>query len=190
MQQNKNSVPVDRRNHLLAFVHISHFPQKRKYTGEDYSVHLKAVADMADKFSLKMGYEIGLCHDLLEDTAVSFSELKEYLLRIGYSKEETDFIADGVFDLTDAYTTEYYPTLNRTKRKRLECERMSKISPNSQSIKYCDLIDNTKSIVQYDEGFAKVYLKEKLELLSVMGKGHSELLNMALKNITCNQEAK
>lgn len=59
---------------------------------------------------------------------------------------------------------------------------MSKISVNSQSIKYCDLIDNTKSIVQHDPGFAKVYLKEKFDLLQAMDKGNNDLFNLALKN--------
>lgn len=54
-----------RQNDLLAFVGLHHYPQKRKYTGEPYIVHLVAVAEMAEKYGLEFGYEIGLCHDLL-----------------------------------------------------------------------------------------------------------------------------
>lgn len=176
------TVEVDRRKHLLAFVHISHFPQKRKYTGEAYTVHLRAVAEMADKHGLLFGYEIGLCHDLFEDTACTERDLRQFLLR-HYTFEETDFIINSVIDLSDVFTHEAYPQFNRAERKGLECQRMAKISPNSQSIKYCDLIDNTKSIVQHDPAFAKVYLKEKFNLLQVMDKGDNTLYNMALKNI-------
>lgn len=171
---------TERQNNLIAFVHISHFPQKRKYTGEPYSVHLRNVADMADKYGITLCFEIGLCHDLFEDTKVTKSELNEYLLRIGYSEVETNHIVNGVIDLTDVYTSEAYPNLNRAKRKYLECERLSKINATSQSVKYCDLIDNTSSIVKHDAGFAKVYLQEKFSLLKVMTKGNKYLYKKAL----------
>lgn len=172
-----------KQSNLLAFVHISHFPQKRKYTGEPYTNHLRNVAEMAEKYVLYLGFEIGLCHDLFEDTNVSAKELADYLLRIGYNSEQTAFIVNGVIDLTDVYTSEAYPNLNRKARKQLECERLSLISANSQSIKYCDLIDNTSSITKHDPSFAKVYLREKFDLLRVMDVGDNDLYNLAVKSV-------
>lgn len=169
---------IHRKQHLFAFVHISHYPQKRKYTGEEYSVHLKAVSELADSYGLTLGYEIGLCHDLLEDTHVTAYDLTEFLVR-HYTNTETDFIVNSVIELTDVYTHDAYPNLNRKARKSLEVKRMANISENSQSIKYCDLIDNTKSIINNDPNFAKVYLKEKQELLNVMYKGNKELYKLA-----------
>lgn len=173
----------ERQNHLKAFVGLHHYPQKRKYTGEPYTVHLVAVAEMADKYGLDFGYEIGLCHDLLEDTKCDDKELVHALIRFGYDEDESYFIYDGVLELTDTFTSDSFPELNRAKRKSLECSRMAKISANSQSIKYCDLIDNTKSIAHNDEGFSKVYLKEKFDLLQVMDKGNNDLFNLAIKNV-------
>lgn len=174
-----------RQNDLKAFVALHHYPQKRKYIGEPYTVHLSAVAEMADKFGLDFGYEIGLCHDLLEDTSCTKMDLFNALVRFGSFHKEAQFITNSVIDLTDEYTKENYPNLNRPQRKSLECERMAKINHNSQSIKYCDLIDNTSSIVLHDPSFAKVYLKEKFDLLQAMDKGNNDLYNLALSHAKC-----
>ncbi|MNR01721.1 hypothetical protein D3C85_1175390 [compost metagenome] len=65
----------------------------------------------------------------------------------------------------------------------MEADRLATISPNSQSIKYCDLIDNTKSIIKYDPSFANIYLKEKADMLEVMNKGDLDLYTKALNNM-------
>lgn len=174
---------TDRQNNLLAFVGIHHYPQQRKYTREPYTVHLIAVAEMADKYKLKLGYEIGLCHDLIEDTSCTEQELYEALVRFGYDMAESRFIVMNVSNLTDEYTKKSWPQFNRKERKELERLRMIKISPSAQSIKYCDLIDNTASIVRHDPSFAKVYLEEKRLLLEVMNKGNKILYKKALKQV-------
>lgn len=173
----------ERQTNLLNFVTIQHGEQKRKYTGEPYIVHLMAVAECADQNGLVYGYEIGLCHDLFEDTACTDDQLRTALVSYGYRNDECDFIIQGTWDLTDKFVAVDYPNFNRKQRKEMEVERLATISPNSQSIKYCDLIDNTKSIVQYDQKFAKVYLNEKENMLKVMNKGKNQLYNEALKNI-------
>lgn len=179
------TVEVDRKNHVLAFVHLMHYPQKRKYTGEAYTVHLRAVAKMAEQcHDIKYGYEIGLCHDLLEDTTCTRQELFDALITYGYDPFEAEFITKAVEELTDFYTHQSHPHMNRKERKAYECQRMKSISPNSQSIKYCDLIDNTESIVIHDPNFAKVYMQEKADLLAVMNKGNKQLYNIALKQAT------
>jgi len=172
-----------RQEKLLNFVTVQHGEQKRKYTGEPYTVHLVAVAECAEAHQLILGYEIGLCHDLFEDTACTDAELRTALQEYGYSPNEIDFILQGTWDLTDKFISADYPNFNRKQRKAMEVERLSKINRNSQSVKYCDLIDNTKSIVQHDKGFARVYLAEKANLLSVMNKGDEILYKEALKNL-------
>ncbi len=166
------------REHLYSFVNLKHFEQKRKYTGEPYFQHVKAVAEMADGIA-NFGYEIGLCHDLLEDTDCKRHELYDALMRFGYGIGNSCFICDGVDDLTDVYTHEDYPNYNRAKRKQFEAERLWTISPDNQTVKYCDFIDNTKSIVQHDPGFAKVYLAEKAYILKGMNKGDKHLYKQA-----------
>ena len=172
-----------RQNNLLAFVGLHHYPQKHKYTGEPYTVHLVAVAEMAEEYKIPMGYEIGLCHDLFEDTKCDAKELYDALIRFGYTIKESDLIMCGVWDLTDRYTKEDFPELNRKQRKELEAKKMEQIRPDFQSIKYCDLIDNTKSIIEHDESFAKVYLEEKKQLLKVMNKGNKILYKKALNKL-------
>lgn len=165
------TVFVDKRNHVLAFVALKHQGQYRKYTGEPYHFHLQSVAKMADG-KCKFGYEIGLCHDLFEDTDCEDKDLYEALERFGYTEGEREFIINAVIELTDVYTHEAFPQLNRAKRKAEESKRLHKISYEAQTVKYCDLIDNTSSIVKHDRGFVVKYLQEKASILSGMNKGN------------------
>lgn len=162
---------------LLEYVKDCHGDQKRKYTGEPYWNHVYAVAEIVSFFHPE-ALEIALCHDLLEDTFVDAPELLRSLISIGYSNEDSIRIVSCVNDLTDVYTKENFPKLNRKERKKLESERLGKVNFISQSIKYADLIDNTKSIVEHDSGFAKVYLSEKRDILNQMRDGNPELLRM------------
>jgi len=82
--------------------------------------------------------------------------------------------------LTDYYTKEAYPNLNRKKRKELEALRMQNISPLAQNIKCCDIIDNTESILQYDDKFSKVYIPEKIAMLKSFKHAQSDLVELAL----------
>lgn len=174
---------VTPRHHLKAFVHLKHFEQRRKYTNEPYINHLVAVAEMADDKAV-LGYEIGLCHDLLEDTDCRQLELQNALQRFGYTPKEVFTILQGVVDLTDVYTPENFPQLNRGKRKILEAKRLHYIDANSQTVKYCDVIDNASSILQHDPKFAAIYLSEMKLVLEGMNKGNKALYKQALKAIT------
>jgi (p)ppGpp synthase/HD superfamily hydrolase len=164
---------------LTNWVRDKHEQQKRKYTGEPYFLHLVAVADMAKEIT-RFGYEIGLCHDLIEDARVTSNELFEELLKLGYDDEEANYITIRVVDLTDVYTTEAFPNMNRKARKLAEASRLHTISPGAQTVKYCDLINNTESIVQYDPGFARKYLQEKKEILEGMTNGNKEMYDQAI----------
>lgn len=159
---------------LLDFVKECHATQKRKYTHEPYWHHVYAVAEIVSKYE-PSGIEIALCHDLLEDTDCTEDDLRQQLLKCGYNETKTTFILAGVIDLTDQFTHEAFPKLNRKARKQKEAERLGKISYIAQTVKYADLINNSESITQYDKGFAKVYLSEKEDILKLMTKGNQEL---------------
>ncbi len=169
-----NSAPVNPRHHLYCFVTLKHHQQKRKYTNEPYFNHVKAVAEMADGLC-KFGYEIGLCHDLIEDTDCGGIELQEALKRFGYAYPDNEFIFKAVMELTDVYIPENFPQLNRAKRKALEADRLAKTSYEAQTVKYCDLMHNTASIVEHDKGFAKIYIAEKATILKGMNAGNPEI---------------
>lgn len=173
---------TDRQKGLFDFVSQCHGDQKRKYTNEPYTNHVFSVAEIADKHITDkslMAVEIALCHDLFEDTKVTALDFNSALRYFGYEPIDRAHIMSCVNDLTDHYTKELYPDLNRKERKILEAKRLSTIQPISQSVKYADLIDNTSSIVQYDPEFAKTYLKEKQNILDLMRGGDINLFAQA-----------
>lgn len=165
----------DRQQKLLEFVKEQHGEQKRKYTGEPYWHHVVAVAEIVSKYEPR-GIEIALCHDLYEDTECDEVTLRNCLIESGYLREEAWVIHYGIMDLTDYYTHQRFPDMNRTTRKSQEAYRLGRIPPLSQSVKYADLINNTESIVKYDPGFAVKYLEEKVQILDKMRNGNIHLL--------------
>jgi (p)ppGpp synthase/HD superfamily hydrolase len=162
---------------LLEFVKAKHGSQMRKYTNTPYWEHLVRVAELSSEHILNpIVVEVALCHDLFEDTLCNYTELNNFLHTIGYSHEDSYIICQFVTELTDQYTSKDYPDLNRKERKLREANRLGSINFIPQSIKYADLIDNTESIVKFDPGFAKIYLKEKREILQHMRNGQIDLL--------------
>ncbi len=159
---------------LFELVKQYHGDQKRKYTGEPYYTHVFNVVEMVGKY-VPNTYEIALCHDLFEDTICTPEMLREDLKQCGYSVGYATSIVSGVKNLTDVYTTERYPDMNRKERKTMEAYRLGTMGSSCQSIKYADLIDNTRSIVKDDPGFARIYLPEAVELLNRMRKGDIHL---------------
>lgn len=154
--------------------------QRRKYTGEPYWHHPEAVAKMVSAVEAATPEMIAaaLLHDVLEDTAVTASDIEECF---------GERVALLVHELTDQFID---PEIgNRAHRKALERDRLAQVSPEAQTIKYADLIDNTMSIVARDRGFARVYLAEKRQLLEVMAAGDQALRRQAW-NVLTEGEAK
>ena len=172
----------DKQKMLFEFVKKQHGSQIRKYTGEPYYNHVFSVAKIVNEFEPNC-IEIALCHDLFEDTKTCFTMLYNELTRCGYNSRLSYNICSHVLELTDVYVKEDYPYFNRAKRKDLEAKRLGNISLLSQSVKYADLIDNTKSIVENDKNFAKVYIKEKKQILELMNCGNVELYDLCRKQI-------
>lgn len=124
-------------------------------------MHCEAVAhEVARRGGSDSLIAAAYLHDVVEDTNTTLDEIRD---QFGFT------VADLVDELTDKFTKEEYPELNRIERKRRECERWKKCSEQAQLIKLCDLIDNTETIVKYDPSFAVVYLREKADLLEAMG---------------------
>lgn len=61
----------------------------------------------------------------------------------------------------------------------MDCQRLAESSREVQTIKVADLIDNTPSIVQHDPDFARVYLREKRDLLNVLTLADQDLVDRA-----------
>lgn len=174
---------------VLDFAKQWHGDQKRKYTFEPYWHHLTNVAALVKEYGHTEDMVCAaLLHDILEDTDCDPDDLSSFLTALE-TREKMDYpfeflVMDIVGDLTDLYTKENFPLLNRKQRKEAEARRLGEAVCFSQTVKYCDLIDNTSSIVQHDPEFAKTYLKEKAYMLDCMLQGDKELRRRALLQVT------
>jgi (p)ppGpp synthase/HD superfamily hydrolase len=168
----------------------AHGTQQRKYSPDRYIVHPVRVMEMCSRFTDQLPIlAAALLHDVLEDTPVTKEKLHQFLLTV-MTEEEAKETTVLVVELTDVFTKEAHPRWNRKKRKMKEAERIQKTSGDSQTVKYADIIDNCREIVQHDPDFAKVFLRECKGLLKVMQKGNKELYNEAVETVNqCLQQA-
>lgn len=150
-----------------AFAYGAHVGQVRKYTGEPYITHCEAVANMVhDAGCHERTIAAAWIHDTVEDTPVTNADIRCLF---------GETIAKYAEYLTD-YDHSYG---NRATRKAADRTRLA-TAPNAvKTIKLADIIDNTKSIVEHDPQFAKVYLEEKRLLLPVLKGGDERLWNIA-----------
>lgn len=159
---------------LLEFAEMKHGDQKRKYTGEPYINHPISVARKV--YHLGFPYiEASICHDLIEDTDCDRSTINDFMVSIGYTKGQANCVTLIVTELTDVYTTEEFPHINRSSRKELERRRLEACTSVAQTIKYADIIDNCESIKKHDSRFYEVYYEECLALLDCMDRGDSNI---------------
>lgn len=172
------------------FADHAHGEQKRKYTPERYIVHPVRVKNICREYTGDIDIlAAALLHDVLEDTPVSSEEIGSFLLTL-MNNEQALKTLRLVEDLTDVYTKENYPHLNRKQRKIKEAARLENVHPGAQTIKYADIIDNSLDISIHDRSFASVFLKEAGMLVKRMDKGNKALrdramhtLNECLKNL-------
>ena len=158
---------ISRADAFAAEAHAS-IDQRRKYTGDPYIVHPRRVAQtVKDTGARDEVIAAALLHDVVEDTPVTLEEIR------------TEFGKD-VAALVEMVTDVSRPADgNRRLRKAMDRDHLALASAEGQTIKLADLIDNTASITQYDPGFAKVYMREKVELLGVLKKGDITLCQHA-----------
>lgn len=162
------------------FADNAHGTQMRKYTPEKYIVHPIRVMNACKKHTDDLCVlSAALLHDVLEDTDVTEDQLRQYLLTL-MDNAMAERTLQIVVDLTDVFVKTAFPKLNRLARKKREKDRLKYISADAQTIKYADIIDNCTEIVQHDRGFAKKFLQECKDVLTVLDKGNTELYRQAL----------
>jgi guanosine-3',5'-bis(diphosphate) 3'-pyrophosphohydrolase len=165
------------------FADKAHGGQKRKYTPEPYIVHPERVMKFCQQFTSSIPVlSAALLHDVLEDTKVTRKELYKFLLTT-MSEKDAEQTTQLVVELTDIYTKTNYPRLNRKRRKQKEANRIEITSPDAQTIKYGDIIDNCKEIVLHDPEFALVFLMECKMLLKRITNGNAELYKTAIATV-------
>jgi (p)ppGpp synthase/HD superfamily hydrolase len=138
---------------------FAHFDQKRKYTGEPYFNHCEEVAWLTAVFGGSDNMvAAAYLHDVVEDTPITNEQINEWF---------GSDISNLVYWLTDISLPH---DGNRAARKLIDRQHTAKASIDAQFIKCADIISNTKSIVEHDPNFARVYLREMQGLLGVMTK--------------------
>jgi len=142
--------------------------QKRKYTGDDYISHPLAVAELVRSVRHT---EVMLCaavlHDVVEDTEATLDDVERIF------GHEVACLVEMLTDVSKKSDG------NRSARKAIDRGHTAKASADAKTIKLADLIDNTRSIVEHDAKFAKVYLAEKALLLDVLRDGDETLWEQA-----------
>ena len=169
------------------FANAAHGEQKRRYSDDPYIVHPMRVMNLCAVYSQDICVLCAaILHDVIEDTPVTEKEILEFLKTI-LSEDEASTTTKYVVELTDIYTKEAYPRLNRRTRKAKEAERMSRVSAQAQTIKYADIVDNT-DVTRDDPDFASTYLREAADLLHNMNDGHPTLREKAVSTVQrCRQ---
>lgn len=155
LEKEKAVTEIELQRRAWRLAEQAHRGQVRKYTGEPYIEHPRAVARIiAETPHTTAMICAAYLHDTIEDTDVTFEDIAYYV-----SFE----VAVMVMWLTSPKSKE-----TRKVRKAVDAERLSRAPADVQSIKVADLTDNTKSITAHDKKFAAVYLVEKEALLDVL----------------------
>lgn len=166
---------MEHRAKEFATLYHGSIDQRRKYTNEPYINHPASVVELVRSVPHT---EAMLCaawlHDTVEDTPCTLDEIERVF---GFE------VAALVEMLTDVSKPS---DGKRAARKKIDREHTAKASPQAKTIKLADLIDNSRSIVERDQNFAKVYLAEKTLLLEVLQEGDATLLAMAREFLTAN----
>lgn len=165
------------------FADKAHGTQMRKYQPHRYIVHPVRVMETCRKYTDELPIlAAALLHDVLEDTDVTRDALYQYLQTV-MDQAEAEKTIQLVTELTDVYVKKDFPQFNRRKRKALEIERIRQISPDAQTVKYADILDNSNEIVEFDPDFARVFLRECKVLLASIPDGNAELYELAQKQV-------
>lgn len=159
----------------VSFFQDLHKEQKRKDNVRPYFVHLDDVASRVSKVTDEEDIIIAaLGHDSVEDVPGFTIETVR--------QEFGPRVANIVLELTDTYTKQAFPSLNRKARKQKERERYAFMSPEAKLIKLADIASNLEDDGEVLEGdgkpevgFNRMFIKEKALCLPylVMQSGES-----------------
>lgn len=147
--------------------------QVRKYTGSPYIVHPANVVELVQSVQHD-GPMLAAAwlHDVVEDTSVSIDliadQFGQYVAMLVGWLTDVSKPADG----------------NRATRKAMDLAHIAQAPADAQTIKLADLIDNAETIIALDPKFAKVFVPEMRQLLTVLHKGDASLMDRAIKVVT------
>lgn len=142
--------------------------QRRKFTDEPYIVHPAAVVELVRSVSHNEDMlAAAWLHDTVEDTASTLDDIRRHF-------------GDNIASLVDMLTNSGDAAdQSRVARKVAHFQHSQRANPQAQTIKLADIIDNTRSIIQYDPQFARVYLVEKRVQIGILTAGNAALWQQA-----------
>lgn len=142
--------------------------QRRKYTDEPYIVHPAAVVELVRSVTdNEVMLAAAWLHDTVEDTSSTLNDI------------ESHFGAEVALLVGMLTNTPQPEAKNRAMRKAAHFRHTATACAEAQTIKLADIIDNTRSIIQFDARFARVYLVEKRLQIALLKKGDSVLWQQA-----------
>lgn len=169
-------------SHAKEFAHRVHDYHKhiRKFSGSPYWTHTDEVASILSTHMMPEYIIIaGHLHDIIEDVPRS--------QRMQYEDTIKDKYGIAVFNLvrevTNVFTHDNFPYLDRATRKSCEAQRLKQCSSAAHSLKLADIISNCNiSKISNDEEyqFFKLYHREKDELLNSLTSGFKKLMTLAV----------
>lgn len=175
----------------IEFAAHAHGKQTRKYSGLPYIQHpIRVMHKLYQHTNAKcsgnpvyenveylgwisrVGLPAAICHDVLEDTAVTHKELSAGL-------------GIEVATLVDELTKKEDAALPRKERKRLEVERLSTVSSGAKLIKLLDRQDNLEDLIRSGcpAEWVSMYTKESRLLVDVIGLEYPSLRDDIVKII-------
>lgn len=158
----------------IIFATESHSGQMRKDGVTPYIVHPLGVAESVRRHGgTEAQYIAALLHDTVEDCEVTLDDIRA---RFGLE------VADLVSELTNVYTKEAYPELNRAARKALEDERIGAISETAMLVKICDIAYNINDLSGMG-GFATRLLNEKTQTICAIISNSSGETHILARNV-------
>lgn len=169
-QETKKALIIGHTYHELLMKH------RRRYDNQPYWWHPQRVAKLVHRSGLQDDHAIAcaLLHDTVEDTKLTIKDVETLFNRR---------IAHIVSLLSDTPM----PSVNRRDRKRFSLLRMRDCPPylaeTVHTIKLADLYDNAKSIIKFDQKFAKTYMYEYAELFDALTKAKPTLRALCEKQL-------
>lgn len=150
---------------ILAAAHFAreaHAKRKRKWSDRPYIEHPARVAAMitAHHFATEARVAAGWLHDVVEDEGIT----QEQLRRADFPQTTLHL----VYHLTNQFTKENYPEMNRADRKIHEFGRLSACDIWVKIIKAFDRIDNLLDMGGAEAGFKRTYCQESFQLAEAL----------------------
>jgi len=155
----------------VAYAKHVHRNDRRKWGGQLYIYHPMRVMTEAMLRGMNEAHLMAaVCHDILEDHPEPTPEAAYKMLNWHIGSIATSIV--GM--LTNRFTKEAYPDMNRADRKAAEFKRLGTLPDSVKILKMYDRIDNLESI-GLDIGFSRLYGEESLLLFDHIGHADPEL---------------